>query len=108
MNWSISACDDTHKYVITYGDGSDTDPAKVLNTDGHLSYDATNKKLVLASSTPSAKAGTYTIKVAATTSTDVSVDSGAQQTITMTLTDPCNAATADFGTINDLVYQLGG
>jgi len=111
MNWNPSACDDIHKYSITWGTGSSGDATFDLNADGKLTYDSVNKKLIIDKTTTTDKAGTYTIYVAALTATDVAVplgdDNENRQTITLTLTDPCVTAVATFVPVADVTYKLG-
>lgn len=66
MNWSPSACDDTHKHFAAWGTMGRDDVTNMLADDGYLSI-ATNDRLVLKANTPSSKAGTYTIYITAKT-----------------------------------------
>jgi hypothetical protein len=92
--WNPVECTTTNA-VVTYGDGSNNDATKKLNTDGYLVQDAANNKFTIKSTTPLTKAGTYSFKVtwkSLVNSYTISSTNGANtMTVTLTLVDNCKA-----------------
>lgn len=111
MAWNPSVCDSTATYGIKYGTGLAGDAAYDLSADSneYLKYDASTKKLTLKNTTPTDKAATgLTIEVTGKTAGGVVIPTaGNKQTITLNLVDPCQAATATFAAVTDVVYTLG-